>query len=34
MQSKNKKKAGFIETENIPENFIPDYDDAVLLIKT
>jgi len=31
---KSYKKAGFIETENIPENFIPDYDDAVLMIKT
>lgn len=26
------KKAGFMETNNIPYNFIPDYDDTVVLI--
>lgn len=27
------QKAGFIETENLPENFIPDYDDTIVLKK-
>jgi diamine N-acetyltransferase len=31
---KSYKKAGFIETERIPDNFIPDYEDTVLMIKT
>ncbi|MFN0213492.1 MAG: GNAT family N-acetyltransferase [Saprospiraceae bacterium] len=26
-------KAGFIETQNIPDNFIPDYSDSVVMMK-
>lgn len=28
------KKAGFVETETWPKNFIPDYNDTVVLIKS
>ncbi|QQS28963.1 MAG: GNAT family N-acetyltransferase [Sphingobacteriales bacterium] len=28
------KKAGFIETKNLPDNFVPDYEDTVVLSKT
>lgn len=28
------KKAGFIETQNIPDNFVPDYDDTIVMTKT
>lgn len=28
------KKAGFIETKNLPKNFVPDYEDTVVLTKT
>jgi RimJ/RimL family protein N-acetyltransferase len=28
------KKAGFSETNEVPENFIPDYSDIVIMIKT
>jgi RimJ/RimL family protein N-acetyltransferase len=28
------KKAGFVETKNLPDNFVPDYKDTVVLIKT
>ncbi|MBK9257408.1 MAG: GNAT family N-acetyltransferase [Saprospiraceae bacterium] len=31
---KSYQKAGFVETENIPDNFIPDYDDTIVLVKT
>jgi len=30
---KSYKKAGFIEAERIPDNFVPDYEDTVLMIK-
>ncbi len=28
------KKAGFMETENLPDNFVPEYEDTVVLVKT
>jgi RimJ/RimL family protein N-acetyltransferase len=28
------QKAGFVETNNIPDGFLPDYNDTVVLIKT
>jgi len=31
---KSYKKAGFIEIKKIPDNFIPDYEDSVLMIKS
>jgi len=31
---KSYKKAGFFETRNLPENFIPDYSDTIVLMKT
>ncbi len=28
------KKAGFVETKNLPENFVPDYVDTVVLVNS